>query len=151
MLAARVRRARVASCAAGAALALFAASAARGEDAAVEWLQRAATAARQLTYSGTLVYQHAGRVETSRVMHLADEHGEHEKIVNLDGPAREVVRNNENIRCYYPDAKVIRIESRNSRNAFPSLQPQQQNTLAQFYVFRKAESARISQSGGGGR
>ena len=142
--AARLRRARVASCASGALFVLLAAGAAWGEDSAAEMLQRAANAARQLTYSGTLVYQHAGRVDTSRVMHLADEHGEHEKIVNLDGPAREVVRNNENVRCYYPDAKLVRLESRNSRNAFPSLLPQQQNTLVQFYNFRKAESARIA-------
>ena len=140
----RLRPVRVACCTAGALLALSAATAVGAEESAREWLQRAATAASALTYSGTLVYQHGGRTDTSRVMHLADDYGEHEKVVSLDGPPREVVRNNENVRCYYPDAKVIRIESRNSRNAFPSLLPQQQATLTDFYVFRKAESARIA-------
>ena len=58
------------------------------------------------TTVGTLVYQHGGRIETSRLYHLRDAHGEYEKLVNLDGPAREVIRNNEQVRCYYPDAKV---------------------------------------------
>ena len=113
------------------------------EDAA-DWLQRAATAARQQTYAGTLVYQHAGRSETSRLLHMVDEKGEHEKLVNLDGPAREVIRNNEQVRCYYPDAKIIRVEPRTYRNAFPSLLPQQLDTLAGYYFFRKAEIARIA-------
>lgn len=111
---------------------------------AAQWLQQAANAARQLSYVGTLVYQHDGRVETSRVMHMVDRHGEHEKLVNLDGPAREVIRTNDEVRCYYPDAKFIRVEPRSYRNAFPSLLPTQLDTLAQYYIFRKAEQARVA-------
>src|SRR5271170_7731709 len=106
-------------------------------DDAADWLQHAATAARQLTYAGTLLYQHDGRVETSRVVHMIDAHGEHEKLFNLDGPAREVIRNNDEVRYYCPDAKIIRIEPRTYRNAFPSLLPQQLDTLTEYYNFRK--------------
>ena len=111
---------------------------------AADWLQRAASAARQQTYAGTLLYQHGARSETSRLMHMVDEKGEHEKLINLDGPAREVIRNNEQVRCYYPDAKIIRVEPRTYRNAFPSLLPQQVDTLAVYYFFRKGEVARIA-------
>jgi sigma-E factor negative regulatory protein RseB len=114
-----------------------------GQDA-TEWLQRAATAARQLNYAGTVMYQHAGRMETSRLTHMLDPTGEYEKIVNLDGPAREVIRNDEQVRCYYPDAKVIRVEPRTFRASFPSLLPQQLNALAGYYFFRKAEIARVA-------
>ena len=69
---------------------------------------------------------------------------EFEKLTNLDGPAREVIRNNDLVRCYYPDAKIIRIEPRSFRNAFPSLLPQQLNALAAHYFFRKGELARIA-------
>ena len=117
--------------------------AAFAQDAA-DWLQRAAGAARSLNYVGTIVYQHGSRVETSRLVHLFDSSGEFEKLTNLDGPAREVVRNNEQVRCYYPDAKVVRIEPRSFRNAFPSLLPQQRSALATYYFFRKAEIARIA-------
>ncbi len=140
---ASARLAWLGSCAGLAVIALLPARAAAAEDAA-EWLQRAAVAARQQNYAGTLVYQHGGRVETSRLAHMVDEKGEHEKLVNLDGPAREVIRNNEQVRCYYPDAKIIRIEPRTYRNAFPSLLPQQLDTLAVYYFFRKGETARIA-------
>jgi sigma-E factor negative regulatory protein RseB len=113
-------------------------------DDATPWLARAATAARQLNYTGTIVYQHGGKVETSRLIHLNDRGEELEKLVSLDGPPREVIRNRGEVRCYYPDAKIVRIEPRTFRNAFPSLSPMQQKALLEFYDFRKAETARIA-------
>ena len=57
---------------------------------------------RQLNYVGTIVYQHGGHVETSRLVHLNDGGEEYEKLVNLDGPAREVIRSSGEVRCYLP-------------------------------------------------
>jgi sigma-E factor negative regulatory protein RseB len=110
----------------------------------VAWLARAATAARQLNYVGTIVYQHGGTTETSRLVHFNDAGEEFEKLVNLEGPAREVIRSRGEVRAFYPDAKVVRIEARTFRNAFPSLSPQQQKALADFYEFRKGEKVRIA-------
>jgi sigma-E factor negative regulatory protein RseB len=122
---------------------LIVAPVAFGDDAAA-WLQRAATAARELNYVGTVVVEHPGRVETSRLVHLFDAAGEGEKISSLDGPQQELVRINEQIRCYYPDAKVMRVDSRAAHYAFPSLLPQQLTTLATYYTVRKAEIARVA-------
>jgi sigma-E factor negative regulatory protein RseB len=113
-------------------------------DDAIAWLTRAAAAARQLNYVGTIIYQHGGYVETSRLTHLNDLGEEFEKLVNLEGPAREVIRSHGEVRCYYPDTRTVRIEPRTFRNAFPSLSPQQQKSLAEFYDFRKAETARVA-------
>ncbi len=113
-------------------------------DQATTWLARAAEAARTLTYAGTIEFQYGGRVETSRLLHLNDNGTEFEKLVNLDGPAREVIRSDGEVRCYYPDAKIVRIEPRTFRNVFPSLSTQQQLALAQFYRFRMAEVARVA-------
>jgi len=126
-----------------AAAAVVAVPAALAEDAAA-WLSRTATAAQKQNYVGTIVYQHGGRFETSRLVHLNDRGNEVEKLVNLEGPAREVIRMNGEVRCYYPDAKVIRIEPRTFRNAFPSLSAQQQAALTDFYSFRMAERERVA-------
>src|SRR5690606_34371596 len=123
--------------------ALGQAPAVRAEDAA-QWLGRAANAARSLTYTGTIIFQYGGRVETSRLLHLNDEGAEFEKLVNLEGPAREVIRSAGEVRCYSPVAKIGRIEPRTFRNVFPSLSPQQLAALTQFYDFRKAETARVA-------
>lgn len=111
---------------------------------AAQWLARAAQAARELNYAGTIVYQHGAKVETSRLVHLFENGAEFEKLVSLDGPAREVIRSQDEVRCYYPDAKVVRIEPRTFRNAFPSLFAQQQKALAEHYQFRRAEPGRVA-------
>jgi len=109
-----------------------------------DWLHRAAAAAQRLNYVGTILYQHGNRIETSRIIHYVDGTGEYEKLLNLEGPPREVIRNNEQVTCYLPDSKLVRIESRSSRSVFPSLLPNQIVTLAQNYVMRRAEPARIA-------
>jgi len=111
---------------------------------ATAWLARAAAAARDLSYVGTIVYQHGARVETSRLIHFNDHGVELEKLVNLDGPAREVIRSRGEVRCYYPDAKILRIEPRAFRNAFPSLSAAEQKALTENYEFRKAEPGRVA-------
>jgi len=107
-------------------------------------LDRAATAARSLSYTGTIVYQRGGDVETARIVHVFDAGEELEKLVNLDGPAREVIRNKGEVRCYYPDAKLVRVEPRTFRNAFPSLSPKQLESLARFYTVKKGGTGRVA-------
>ena len=120
----------------------FATSVAHADDA-MQWLARAAHAARQLDYAGTIVYQIGPRVESSRITHLNDGGHEYAKLVNLDGPAREVVRSDGQLRCYYPDAKLMRIEPGTFRNVFPSLLPEQQQSLSRFYDFRVLGDDRV--------
>jgi sigma-E factor negative regulatory protein RseB len=122
---------------------LAAVSVARAEDAAA-WLTRAGTAARQLNYVGTIVYQRGAHSETSRLIHLYDLGEEYDKLISLEGPAREVIRSHGEVRCFYPDLKLVRVEPRTFRNAFPSLSAQQQKALADFYRFQKAETVRVA-------
>ena len=121
---------------------LVVAATARADDP-TQWVTRVAQAARQLNYVGTIVYQRGSRVETSRLTHLNDNGREYEKLVSQDGPAREVVRSMGEVRFYYPDAKVVRVEPRTFRNAFPSLSPEQQRSLMQYYDFRIVAGERV--------
>ena len=112
-------------------------------DNAMDWLARASQAARTLDYVGTIVYQIGPRVESSRITHLYENDREFAKLVNLDGPAREVVRNDGEVRCYYPDAKLVRVEPGTFRNVFPSLSPEQQQSLSRYYAFRVVGEDRV--------
>ena len=121
----------------------LAASTVRADDHAMRWLTRASQAARQLDYVGTIVYQIGPRVESSRITHLYDNGREFAKLVNLDGPAREVVRSQGEVRCYYPDAKLVRVEPETFRNVFPSLSTEQQQSLSRYYSFRVVGDDRV--------
>jgi len=110
---------------------------------ALALLQKIANAARELNYAGTFVYQHGDRVETSRIVHFVDGGNEYEKLETLDGPRREVIRNNDEVLCYYPDAKIVRSDKRIARRTFPALLPEQLPSLTEYYEIRKGELERI--------
>jgi len=111
---------------------------------ALEILERISTAARTLNYEGTFVYQHGERVETSRIVHFVDTDGEHEKLETLDGPRREIIRNNDEVLCFYPDAKIVRSQKRIAKRSFPGLVPEQLSSIARFYTVRKGRTERIA-------
>lgn len=111
----------------------------------ISWLKKMAGASRQLNYSGTFVYQHGNQSETSRIVHYMNSAGgEYEKLETLDGPAREVIRNNDQVTCYLPASKVVLIEQRNARQQLPLLLPERLNSVIENYVVRKEETDRVA-------
>ena len=110
---------------------------------AMAWLGKLATASRQHNYAGTFVYQHGRKVETSLIAHWVDANGESERLETLDGPAREIVRNNDNVICYLPDLKTVVIEKRAVRQ-FPAALPEQLSVIPDNYVVRKGERDRVA-------
>lgn len=121
----------------------FAVEPARPEDG-LAWLKKMASASRRLNYSGVFVYQHADRTETSRIVHYVNPAGgEFEKLETLDGPAREVIRTNDQVTCYLPDAKTVIIEKRSLRR-FPALLPEQLNDLSENYSIRLGPLDRVA-------
>lgn len=113
---------------------------------AFAWLKKMAAASRQQNYSGTIVYQHRNQVETSRVVHFVNAAGgEFEKLETLDGPAREVVRSNDQVICYLPNAKTVLIEERNrSARNFPALLPESLHGISENYQIRKEGVGRVA-------
>lgn len=108
-----------------------------------DWLKTMAFAAHQVNYSGTFVYQSGGEVEVSRITHVADQHGEHERLESLDGAKREVIRNNEQVWLYLGDRKV-KMEKRRAERAFPALLPDQISALKENYFIHHGEEDRVA-------
>ncbi|MEO8627282.1 MAG: MucB/RseB C-terminal domain-containing protein [Betaproteobacteria bacterium] len=108
------------------------------------WLQRIATAARELNYIGIFVYQHGDHVETSRIAHFNDRTGELEKLEMLDGPVREIVRSNNETLTFDGEHRVVKREKRMLRKTFPALLPEQLSGLTEFYQLRKGEQERVA-------
>lgn len=118
-------------------------SGADASPAGIAWLQKVASAARRLNYAGTFVYQHGNQFETSRIIHFVDESGDYAKLETLDGPPREVIRNNDEVLCYYPESKTVKVEKRRSKS-FPALLPDQLAALAEYYTIRIGEQERVA-------
>jgi len=108
------------------------------------WLQKIASAAHRSNYSGTFVYRHDGYMETSRIVHLSDASGEHEKIEVLDGPARETIRNNDEVVCYMPENKAVIVEKRKVYKSFPALLPEQASNIGENYLIKLGGVERVA-------
>jgi len=108
------------------------------------WLTKMAHASRALNYRGTFVYQHADRVETSRIVHFVNPAGgEFEKMETLDGPEREVIRTNDQVTCYLPATKTVIVEKRSARR-FPALFPEQLSGVSDNYTVTVSGKDRVA-------
>lgn len=117
---------------------------AAAQQEAVQVLQRVAQAAQKLSYSGTFVYRNGNHSETSRIAHVASNGNQMEKLEVLDGSPREVIRYNDEVKCYLPEDRLVIVEQRSTRRAFPALLPASLAGLVEHYSIRKNGQARIS-------
>jgi len=106
------------------------------------WLKKILEATRNLSYSGTFVYQQGKQSETSRITRLAS--ADVEKLEVLDGLPRELVRSKDTVRCYLPQAKVVKVEQRTPDRTFPALLPERINALSRHYDIALGETRRIA-------
>ncbi len=108
-------------------------------------LERIQTSARQLDYAGVFAYQQGASMQSSRVTHLADAKGEHERLEILDGQPLEFLRNNDEIQCLIPPQRTILVEERKSRDRFPGLMLGNAEQLLQHYdVSVESEPERVA-------
>lgn len=138
-------RGLVTACVAACVLAPWSQTVAAETDDAMQWLSRIVAAAQSLDYSGTFIYQSGRNIETSRITHVVDAEGEHERLEVLDGSPREVIRRNDAVWCVFPDQKmVITDRSETQQRSFPARLPDSYASLSQYYRVAKGGPARVA-------
>jgi sigma-E factor negative regulatory protein RseB len=108
------------------------------------WLKKIQSSAQKLSYAGTFVYQQGTHMRTSRIAHIMQGKREMERLEILDGKPREYIRNNEEIACYLPDSRSIRIEKRVTHDVFPAILGANPSDLVEHYTLKKGESGRVA-------
>jgi sigma-E factor negative regulatory protein RseB len=126
-----------------AAFACSAQAAPAAPDNAIGWLQRAAESARSASYAGTFVHTNGDRISTVRITHLNSAGDETERIEALDGPPYEIVRHSEEMFCYFPDAKTVRLDRRVTAQFFPSILRGTAESIARSYDVKLGKSERV--------
>jgi sigma-E factor negative regulatory protein RseB len=111
---------------------------------ALDWLRRIQQATSKLSYTGTFVYQHGARSETSRITRYVDASGDIEKVEVLDGVPREIVRTGDTVKCYLPESRVVKVERRTGEREFPAVLPDKINALARHYDISLGENRRVA-------
>lgn len=114
-------------------------------EAAYEWLAKMNQATRELTYDGTFVYQHDDSLEAMRVIHRVEDGVVQERLVSLNGAAREVIRDNQQVTCYLPDRQSVFVEHRLAReNKFPIILPERVKDLKKSYAIHLGKTGRVT-------
>ncbi len=103
-------------------------------DTVREWLSRVTRAGETLNYEGTFVYRHGNQMEAVHIIHKSDSDGEHERMISLNGVAREVIRNNDNVTCILPDNKSVVVDNHGPETKLPSI-PSDLSRIGQHYDF----------------
>jgi sigma-E factor negative regulatory protein RseB len=109
----------------------------------LDWLQRAVQASRSASYAGTFVHINGDRISTVRITHVNASGDETERVEPLDGPPHEIVRRNEEMFCYFPDAKTVRLDRRITARFFPSILRGTADTIAKSYDVKLGKSERV--------
>lgn len=111
---------------------------------ALSWLNRMVAAAQKLNYSGTFTYASGSQIETSRITHLVDVEGERERLEVLDGSPREVVRNNDEVKCFLPKERTLIIDQAADRRTFPARVTASLGAVTEHYRVRLGELGRVA-------
>lgn len=109
----------------------------------IDWLQRAAKAARQASYEGTYVHTNGERISTVRITHVMSGSEEHERIEPLDGDSVEIVRRNDEMFCRFPDAKTVRLDPRITARFFPGILGATAESISASYDVKLGKTERV--------
>ena len=90
-------------------------------------------AVSHLNYKGVVAYLKDKQVESFQLFHASNSGKEQERLVSMNSPLREVVRDANKVACYYPDTKTVFIDSKPSTRSVLMELPNNLDQLARYY------------------
>jgi sigma-E factor negative regulatory protein RseB len=111
---------------------------------AMDWVQKMSESMRNLSYRGNFVYMHEKQLESMSILHLKDEQGEKERLLSLNGEAREVIRDNKNLTCIWPSSRTVVIDYSRQNRFSPLFIPDDIASISLFYDLFLAGKDRVA-------
>jgi len=111
---------------------------------AIQVLERMGVVAKQLNYDGVFSYQAGNKLQSIRIIHRADDQGEVERLISLNGVAREVIRTNDMVTCIYPEGKPVQENHRPLGRGFPVDLLRRLNSAAAYYQTSLGKEERVA-------
>lgn len=78
-------------------------------------------ALKMLNYEGRFVHVQGRNITAMHIIHSSDAKGELERLISLDGEAREVIRNNSLVTCIWPGTQSVVVSKSKPRDLLPKL------------------------------
>ncbi|MEW6038951.1 MAG: MucB/RseB C-terminal domain-containing protein [Pseudomonadota bacterium] len=106
-----------------------------GARAGVEWLSDMRNAMVSLNYRGLIAYLKDGKVNTMEFVHSVANGVEHERLTSLNSPMREIVRDGDLVRFFFPETKSVMTERVPTNRSFLVDLPESFVGLCDYYAF----------------
>ncbi len=107
------------------------------------WLDRMTRAVEDLSYRGTFVHLLGAEAETLQIVHINDDGRISERIVSMDGVAREIIRREDQVQCILPDRKIVLLGEHKDVSPLVSALPSYSEDLQLHYDFALLSRARV--------
>lgn len=126
-------------------LSLYLGTASAGsEQQAMEWVQKMSQAMQYQSYQGRFVYANNNQLESMSVLHINDQQGRRERLLSLNGEAREILRDDENLTCVWPSSRKVVVDKSSPLDISPLWIPEDVTRLGKFYAFELVGEDRIA-------
>ena len=107
-------------------------------------VKRMVAATSALNYQGVFVYQRGAQIDSMRILHRLDGDTELERLVSLSGPAREVIRKGDQVKCLFSDDREVMVEKIVPKDFFTFGLDSSIDEIMQHYQLQLAGEARIA-------
>jgi sigma-E factor negative regulatory protein RseB len=101
-------------------------------------------ASRDLNYDGVFVYRLGKQMDTMRIIHKSGGEGIYERLISLTGHAREVIRDKDQVKCFFPEDKTVVVEKRRAGKLISTYLPSPIKSISEFYSFEIAGEDRVA-------
>lgn len=85
------------------------------------------------SYRGTFVHLHNNRMESMEIVRRKTDKGEVEKILSLNGEAREIIREDDVVTCILPRSRKVTIDEARPGSQLPLSLPHNLDNVESFY------------------
>ncbi len=111
---------------------------------AMDWMQKMSSAMQGLSYQGRFVYLQGSHLESMSITHINNAQGVRERLLSLNGEAREILRDNNNLTCVWPSSRQVVVDRSNQKTASPLWVPEDVEKLSAIYQFSVVGKNRVA-------
>lgn len=101
-------------------------------------------ASHDLNYDGIFIYHLGKQMDTMRIIHKSGEDGIYERLISLSGNAREVIRDKDQVKCFFPEDKKVVVDKSRLGKLISTYLPNPINSISEFYNFEIAGEDRVA-------
>lgn len=116
-----------------------------GGKAGVTWLSNMRAAMARLNYRGLVAYLKDSKVNSMEFVHATSGGIEHERLVSLNSPMREIDRDGDQVRFFFPETKSVLTERIPVGRSFLVDLPESFDGLCDYYAFLVGSQEHVAQ------